>query len=54
MMMVVRIIDLPPLPTSVGDPLSIPIAENLEDNAEEESDQAKLISDDSENIDNEN
>ena len=54
MMMVVRIIAPPPLPTTVGDRLSIPIAENLEDEAEEESDPAKLISDDSENIDDEN
>ena len=54
MMMVVRIIAPPPLPTTVGDRLSIPIAENLEDEAEEESDPAKLISDDAENIDNEN
>ena len=55
MMMVVRIIaPPPPLPTTVGDRLSITIAENLEDEAEEESDPAKLISDDAENIDNEN
>ena len=43
-----------PPPTTTGNPLSIPIAVNLEDEAEVESDPAKLISDDAEDIDNEN
>ena len=39
---------------STGNPLSIPIAVSLEDEAEEESDSAKHISDDAEDINNEN
>ena len=49
-----RIIAPPPPPplTTIGNPLSIPTAENLEDEAEVEFDPAKLISDDAEDIDN--
>ena len=39
-------------PPTIGNPISIPIAVNLEDEAEVESDLAKLISHDAEDIEN--
>ena len=44
----------PPPATTIGNPLSIPIAVNLEDESEVEFDSAKLITDDAEDIDNKN
>ena len=41
-----------PPSTIIGNPLSVPIAVNLEDEAEVESDLAKLISDDAKDIEN--
>ena len=44
----------PPPATTIGNPLSIPIAVNLEDESEVEFDPAKLITDNAEDIDNKN
>ena len=44
----------PPPLTTIGNPLSIPIAVNLEDESEVEFDPAKLITDNAEDIDNKN
>ena len=41
-----------PPSTIIGNPLSIPLAVNLEDEAEVESDLTKLISDNAKDIDN--
>ena len=50
-----QIIATPPNPaTTIANPLSIPIAVNLEDESEVEFDPAKLITDNAEDIDNKN